>query len=125
VRATRSHDRTSMCELDRSGAGCEAPRRVSGQPSSSEGEGGCLFDEIQDFVEPTERPHTEVRAGLTSHGRPALPERLDPTKKCLCWTDPEGAEFVSFGISEICGVECLRPFFAAYSRCALIRSAQS
>jgi hypothetical protein len=29
VRATRSNDRTGTCGLDRSGAGCEASRRIS------------------------------------------------------------------------------------------------
>jgi hypothetical protein len=37
-----------------------------------EGEGGCLFDEIQDLVEPTERLHMEVQAG-PQRGR--MPER--------------------------------------------------
>jgi hypothetical protein len=37
-----------------------------------EGEGGCLFDEIQNLVEPAERPHTEVRFG-PQRGR--MPER--------------------------------------------------
>jgi hypothetical protein len=32
------------------------------------GEGGCLFDEISNLVEPTERRHTEVPAGLISQG---------------------------------------------------------
>jgi hypothetical protein len=36
------------------------------------GEGGCLFDEIQDLVEPTERLHMDVRAG-PQRGR--MPER--------------------------------------------------
>jgi hypothetical protein len=37
--------------------------------SAGEGEVGCVFDEISNLVEPTERPPTEGRAGQTSHGR--------------------------------------------------------
>jgi hypothetical protein len=33
------------------------------------GKGGCLFDEIQSLVEPTERRDMDVAAGLISHGR--------------------------------------------------------
>jgi hypothetical protein len=33
-----------------------------------EGDAGCLSDEIGNLVGPAERPHKEVRAGLTSHG---------------------------------------------------------
>jgi hypothetical protein len=36
---------------------------ASESPPSSEGEIGCLFDEIQNLVEPIERPHKDVRAG--------------------------------------------------------------
>jgi len=32
------------------------------------GEGGCNFDEIGNLVEPNERPATDGRAGLPSHG---------------------------------------------------------
>jgi hypothetical protein len=42
--------------------------RAPDPPSSSEGEAGCLFDEIGNLVEPTKRLHMEVQAGLTSHG---------------------------------------------------------
>jgi hypothetical protein len=42
---------------------------ASGPPSSSEGESGCLFDEISNLDEPIERPGKEARAGSTSHGR--------------------------------------------------------
>lgn len=40
-------------------------------PSPGEGEIGCLFDEIVYFVEPIERPHMKVWAGLSS--RPTRP----------------------------------------------------
>ena len=30
---------------------------------TAQGEGGCVFDEIQNLVEPTERRHRDVRAG--------------------------------------------------------------
>jgi hypothetical protein len=49
-------------------------------PSSSEGDIGCLFDEISNLVEPIERPVMDGWAGLTSHGRRNVPERLDRTK---------------------------------------------
>jgi hypothetical protein len=35
----------------------------------AEGEVGCLFDEIDNLVEPTERPAMDGRTGLSSHGR--------------------------------------------------------
>jgi hypothetical protein len=39
--------------------------RETDSPSTSEhrGEGGRIFDEIGNLVEPTERPHMEIRAG--------------------------------------------------------------
>jgi hypothetical protein len=41
--------------------------RKTGLPYScgnaDEGEGGCIFDEIDNLVEPAERPHMDVRAG--------------------------------------------------------------
>jgi hypothetical protein len=64
----------------------------------------------------------EVAPWTRGVARGQEPERLDPTKKCLCWTDPESAELVPFGISEIRGVECLWSFFAANAWRALIRS---
>jgi hypothetical protein len=45
---------------------CE--RHASDSPMPGECEGGYIFDEIQDLIEPIERPHKDVRAGLTSHG---------------------------------------------------------
>jgi hypothetical protein len=39
-----------------------------------------FFDEKQDLVEPNERPHPEVRAGLTSHGRRNFARTARPTK---------------------------------------------
>lgn len=35
---------------------------------ASQGDAGCLSDEISNLVGPAERPHKEVRAGLSSHG---------------------------------------------------------
>jgi hypothetical protein len=47
----------------------EASRaRAPDSPMSGEGKVGCLFDEIGNLVEPTERPHMNVRAELNSHG---------------------------------------------------------
>jgi hypothetical protein len=37
---------------------------AEGGGNAGEGEGGCVFDEIGNLVEPTERPHVDVRAGL-------------------------------------------------------------
>jgi hypothetical protein len=50
-------------------------RAAEGSRNGGEGEVGCLFDEIQNLVEPTERPHTDVRAG-PQRGR--MPERRGP-----------------------------------------------
>ena len=50
--------------------GINAPRDVAvhreDSPVPGAGEVGCIFDEISNLVEPNERTHTEVRAGLTS-----------------------------------------------------------
>ena len=49
-----------------------ATDRWSASTEIRKGEGGCLFDEIGNLVEPTERPHMDVRAG-PQRGR--MPER--------------------------------------------------
>jgi hypothetical protein len=40
----------------------------------------AFFDEIQNLVEPAERPHMEVRTGLISHGRRGVARTARPTK---------------------------------------------
>jgi TonB family protein len=42
--------------------------RALDSPVPGEGKVGCLFDEIGNLVEPTERLHMDVQAGLNSHG---------------------------------------------------------
>jgi hypothetical protein len=67
VRAIRSNDCTRCAGWTARGARCEALRRASGAsvpPVPGEGELGFLFDEISNLVEPSERPHMEVRTGL-------------------------------------------------------------
>ena len=39
-----------------------------------------FFDEIQNLVEPAERPHMEVRTGLISHGRRGVARTARPTE---------------------------------------------
>jgi hypothetical protein len=77
--------------------------RIAATDEIREGEGGCLFDEIQNLVEPTERLHTDVQAGPQrgrtperrgqSHafdsampGEGTMPERLGQTEN----TRPDG-----------------------------------
>jgi hypothetical protein len=49
-------------------------------PVPREGEDGCLFDEIQNLVEPDERPVMDDQAGLPSHGWRDVTERRGQTK---------------------------------------------
>jgi hypothetical protein len=63
---------TGMWQRNR---GCLRPRfreesrsHASDSPMPGEGEDGCLFDEVQNLVEPDERPVMDDRAGLPSHG---------------------------------------------------------
>jgi hypothetical protein len=58
--------------------------RAPDSPMSSEGEVGCLFDEIGNLVEPTERLHMDVQAGLTSHGWRGVARTARPTKNSRC-----------------------------------------
>jgi hypothetical protein len=58
--------------------------------SLHQGEGGCLFDEIGNLVEPTERLATEGRTGLTSHGR----RDAAPNSRRLLWVVEEGRAVV-------------------------------
>jgi len=54
--------------------------RASGSPLPGDGEGGWISDEIDNLVEPTERPSMDGRAGSTSHGwRGVRPERPGQT----------------------------------------------
>lgn len=46
--------------------------RISQQTKSGRVRADVFFDEIQDLVEPTERPHMDVRAGPQ---RDKMPER--------------------------------------------------
>jgi hypothetical protein len=73
VRLVERHDSSANCHKDvatdrrastteiRKASRARAPD--SPMPGECMGEGGCLFDEIGKLVEPTERPHTDVRAG--------------------------------------------------------------
>ena len=68
--------------------------RAPNSPLSSKGEVACLFDEIGNLVDPTERLHMDVQAGLTSHGwrgvaRTARPDGEYPA-------DEEGGKDESF-----------------------------
>jgi hypothetical protein len=53
---------------------------ASNSPMSGEGKGGCLFDEIQNLVEPAERPVMDDQAGSTSHGWRDEARTARPTK---------------------------------------------
>jgi hypothetical protein len=64
--------------------------------SLHQGEGGCLFDEIGNLVEPTERPATEGRTGLTSHGRR---DAARTAADCSGWSEEEGQLYVQPPVS--------------------------
>jgi hypothetical protein len=87
VRAIRSNDRTRCADWTASEAGSEALRRVSGPPVPGEGEGGCLFDEMSNLGEPTERLLMDVQTGLNSHGwrGVARTARLTENTRCRSW----------------------------------------
>jgi hypothetical protein len=57
------------------------------------GKGGCLFDEIQNLVEPTERRDMDVAAGLISHGRRCGKE-APSVKRIRCCRSAEVRRFL-------------------------------
>jgi hypothetical protein len=67
--------------------------RAPASPSSGEGEGGWVFDEIGNLVEATERPPMEGRAGSTSHGwrgvRPERPGQSEKVPSAVCHHFPQ------------------------------------
>jgi hypothetical protein len=98
--------------------------RVSGSPSPGEGKVGCVFDEISNLVEPTERQHMgEPHAGerrhwksrqvrkrsrkaerrgagwVDSYGRRGVAEQLDQTKNSVkvCLTAGQGLRLLCIG----------------------------
>ena len=55
-------------------------KTLHSRSAPGEGELGCLFDQISNLVEPSQRPHMEVRTRLVSHGRHDVARIARPTK---------------------------------------------
>ena len=65
-------DSSTICHTDVATDGVRKASRArapdSPSPGEGMGEGGCLFDEISNLVEPTERRYRDVPAGRSEAG---------------------------------------------------------